>query len=320
MDKENTLLLMITLNQEDRKKIMDIGQKYGVNIEFYRDGMDLSEYKFFLFGFGKLREISKYTNMMKNPIMIQSLSAGVDMVDLRSIPKGTVFCSNAGAYSVPVAEHAFSMYLALSKNLLTNHMKMREGIFDQNTESDQIKGKTAGIIGYGGIGKEIGRLCKGAGMNLFVISRKEEDNVDFFGTLDKIDYVLRNSDVIFISIPLNKYTRNLIDKNKLNMMKEEAIIINVARGDIIKEEDLYEHLKSHKKFRAGIDTWWHEHPGRFSEKFDFLSLPNVLGSPHNSGIVKTMEQYEKAIENVSSCMRGERPKNIVKMEDYFDIL
>lgn len=320
MGKENTLLSMVLMNGEDGKKIIEIGQKYGVEIEFYRDDVDLSEYKYFLFGFGKLREISKYTKMMKNPVMIQSLSAGVDMVDLSSIPEGTIFCSNAGAYSVPVAEHAFAMYLALSKNLLANHMKMKEGVFDQHTESEQVKGKTAGIIGYGGIGKEIGRLCKGAGMNLFVISRKKEEGVDFFGGLDKIDYVLRSSNVVFISIPLNKYTRNLIDKKKLNMMKEDGIIINVARGPIIKEEDLYEHLKNNKKFKAGIDTWWNEYPDKFSEKFDFLSLTNVLGSPHNSGIVRTMEQYEKAIQNVSRCMRGETPKNIVKRDDYYDII
>jgi phosphoglycerate dehydrogenase-like enzyme len=120
---------------------------------------------------------------------------------------------------------------------------------------------------------------------------------------------------VVISIPLTAETEGLIGKRELELMKNDAILINVARGPIIKEKDLYEHLKSHPDFSAGIDAWWIE-PfkfGQFKINYPFFELPNLIGSPHNSAIVENImiEGASKAAENVKRFLNNEEIKGVV---------
>lgn len=179
----------------------------------------------------------------------------------------------------------------------------------------------AGVLGYGGIGREIGRLCRGIGMELQVISRKPvSENVSFSGNLDSLDMVLQSSDFVFISLPLNRYTKNLITSDKLKKMKKDAILVNVARAAIINEQDLYNHLRENPEFKAGIDVWWQEPitTGKYEMKYPFLDLPNVIGSPHNSGIVPDIDisAFMSALKNVELWMKTGKPHNVVRREDY----
>ncbi len=200
-------------------------------------------------------------------------------------------------------------------------MKMKNGVFDQRSPSIKLEGKMAGVLGYGGIGREIGRLCIGIGMELQVISRKPvSENVSFSGNLDSLDRVLQSSDFVFISLPLNRYTKNLITSDKLKKMKKDAILVNVARAAIINEQDLYNHLRENPEFKAGIDVWWQEPitTGEYEMKYPFLDLPNVIGSPHNSGIVPDIDinAFMSALKNVELWMKTGKPHNVVRREDY----
>ena len=97
-------------------------------------------------------------------------------------------------------------------------------------------------------------------MRIYAIntSGKSSESVEFIGTLDDVEQVLRKSDVVVITLPLNRATRGLIGKKELAWMKPDAILVNVARGALLDEEALYTHLKSHPTFLAGVDTWWEE--------------------------------------------------------------
>ena len=103
-------------------------------------------------------------------------------------------------------------------------------------------------------------------------------------------------------------------------MKPDAILVNVARGAIIDEKALYNHVKSHPSFLVGIDAWWTEPfmHGRFRMEYPFLELPNVLGSPHNSGVVPhvLVDATRQAVENVKYFLKGEKVMGIVQREDY----
>lgn len=315
-------LLILAKVPDDMKEVArKMAESIGMQAIFEEDGNDWSDVEALLSFIPKLRTMNSYISNLPKLKLIQTLSAGVDLLDFNQIPDNITVCSNAGAFALPVAEHAVSMAMALSKNLLSNHMKMKNGVFNQRSPSIKLEGKMAGVLGYGGIGREIGRLCRGIGMELQVISRKlVSENVSFSGNLDSLDRVLQSSDFVFISLPLNRYTKNLITSDKLKKMKKDAILVNVARAAIINEQDLYNHLRENPEFKAGIDVWWQEPitTGEYEMKYPFLDLPNVIGSPHNSGIVPDIDinAFMSALKNVELWMKTGKPHNVVRREDY----
>ena len=315
-------LLILAKVPDDMKEVArKMAESIGMQAIFEEDGNDWSDVEALLSFIPKLRTMNSYISKLPKLKLIQTLSAGVDLLDFNQIPDNITVCSNAGAFALPVAEHAVSMAMALSKNLLSNHLKMKNGVFDQRSPSIKLEGKMAGVLGYGGIGREIGRLCRGIGMELQVISRKPvSENVSFSGNLDSLDRVLQSSDFVFISLPLNRYTKNLITSDKLKKMKKDAILVNVARAAIINEQDLYNHLRENPEFKAGIDVWWQEPitTGEYEMKYPFLDLPNVIGSPHNSGIVPDIDisAFMSALKNVELWMKTGKPHNVVRREDY----
>ncbi|EQB68216.1 MAG: D-isomer specific 2-hydroxyacid dehydrogenase NAD-binding protein [Thermoplasmatales archaeon Gpl] len=315
-------LLILAKVPDDMKEVArKMAESIGMQAIFEEDGNDWSDVEALLSFIPKLRTMNSYISKLPKLKLIQTLSAGVDLLDFNQIPDNITVCSNAGAFALPVAEHAVSMAMALSKNLLSNHMKMKNGVFNQRSPSIKLEGKMAGVLGYGGIGREIGRLCIGIGMELQVISRKPvSENVSFSGNLDSLDRVLQSSDFVFISLPLNRYTKNLITSDKLKKMKKDAILVNVARAAIINEQDLYNHLRENPEFKAGIDVWWQEPitTGEYEMKYPFLDLPNVIGSPHNSGIVPDIDinAFMSALKNVELWMKTGKPHNVVRREDY----
>lgn len=315
-------LLVVAGNDSDiRKNIENICNSLNIDYEFSDKVEDWSGFEALLMGFGGLRKLSSYVHKMKDLKMIQTLSAGVDMINYDVLPKGVILCSNAGAFSRPVAEHAISLILGLSKRLVLNYEEMKEGKFDQRAQNKTVENSTLGIIGYGGIGREVAKLGRGLGMKVIAVSRRKTRwDKEVIGNLGHLNNLLRRSDVVVVSIPLNKFTRGLIDKTNLKKMKKSAMIINVARAEIIVQEDLYNHLKTNPEFMAGLDVWWKEpmSHGKFELDFPFLELKNVLASPHNSGIVQGQEYYAflKALENVKKWMIRVEPDNLVKVEDY----
>src|SRR6266566_4765763 len=169
---------------------------------------------------------------------IQLLSAGADHMPFAGLPSPTLVASNPGAYATPMAEHVLAMTLALAKRLLVENQKLRNGEFDQFTPNRLLAGMTAGILGFGGIGRATARLMRAFGMRIFAInsSGTSPEPTDFLGTLHDLEHVLRQSDVVVISLPLTSATRGLIGKQQLAWLKPDAILVNVARGAIIDEE------------------------------------------------------------------------------------
>ncbi len=260
--------------------------------------------------------------LLQNVKLIQLLSAGADAVPYSGLPNSVVIAGNVGAYAEPMAEHVLAMALALLKNLHREHQKMAEGEFDQKTLNRMLRGSVCAILGFGGIGKATARLMRALGVRVHAVntSGRTDEPVDFIGTMNDLRQVLSRADIVVISLPLTKATNGLIGKRELGWMKPDAVLINVARGDIVKETALYEHLVSHPDFRAGIDVWWVEpfKYGEFRTSYPFLTLPNFLGSPHNSAIVPgiTEEATQRAAENVKKFLKGEPIRGVVRREEY----
>lgn len=248
---------------------------------------------------------------------LQLLSAGVDLVSLDRLPEGMCVLNNAGAYAKPMAEHALSMYCALSKRLGIEHRNMRDGEFNQFTSTRWIRGSVCGIFGFGAVGAETARLLRALGVGVMAINRHGETDepVDFIGTPDDLDHVLRACDGMILSAPLTAETHGAIARDELSRMNDDAMLINVARGEIVDQDDLYEHLRANPEFQAGLEAWWIEpvRHGTFELDHPFFDLPNVIGSPHNSAMVPDAMELatEHAAENLRRAITSDDPDNVV---------
>jgi phosphoglycerate dehydrogenase-like enzyme len=252
----------------------------------------------------------------------QLLNAGVDSVDFSGFPEGLTVASNAGAYAGPIAEHVMAMTLSLAKRLPQRHAALAAGRFEKWLPSLVLDGAVCGILGFGGIGIATARLMRAFGARIHALNRTGETSepVEFLGTLAELDRVLAAADVLVVSLPLTRATRELIGARELSLMKPAAILVNVARGAIIDQAALYEHLRAHPDFSAGIDTWWHEPAGGepFHTGYPFFALPNIIGSPHNSSIVPgiMLSAARVAAGNVLRYLRGEKVTGLVRRSDY----
>ncbi len=253
---------------------------------------------------------------------IQLLSAGADRVDFGSLPEGAVLAGNVGAYARPMAEHVLAMTLALARRLPQRHAALARGEFDQAEPVLTLDGAVCAILGFGGIGTATARLFRALGGRIHAVntSGRTDEPADFIGTLADLDKVLADADVLVIALPLTRVTRGLIGARELALMKPSAIMVNVARGAIVDQQALYERLRDYPDFCAGLDAWWHEPSidGGFRTDFPFFDLPNLLGSPHNSGMAPGVltEAAGRAAGNVLRFLRGEPVTGVMRPEDY----
>ena len=265
-------------------------------------------------------EISRLENLR----FVQLIYAGADNIPVALIPKDVILASNAGAFAEPIAEHVLALTLALAKNLFPKYKLLCDGRFDRSGFNRKLKDGICGIIGLGGNGRKIAGTMRAVGMKVFGINRsgKTDAPVDFMGNVTDMKKVLQAADVIVVTTPLTRETRNLLGKKELTWMKPDAILINVGRGDVINQQALYTHLESNPDFRAGIDTWWSEPTGTEAFKLDypFFDLPNIIGSPHVADHVPRSMPYATriALENVRNFLMGKDIRGVLNRNDYLD--
>jgi phosphoglycerate dehydrogenase-like enzyme len=253
--------------------------------------------------------------------LIQFINAGVDFVPLKVFDPAILIASNGGAYAEPMAEHALAMVLAAAKRLLVEHEALKRGEFNQGKRNRSLAGGVCGVLGFGGIGVATARLMRALGMKIHAINRRgvSDEPTDWIGTPAGLDTMLKAADVLVISTPLTPATQGWIGARELGLMKPDAILVNLARGEIVDEAALFAHLQANPRFDACIDAWWIEpvRHGLFRMDFPFLSLPNVIGSPHNSASVPGTGEtgLRRAVANIRRALAGETPLYLVGPAD-----
>lgn len=256
-----------------------------------------------------------------NTRLLQFVSAGTDFVPMREFPETLNIAGNGGGYAEPMAEHCVMMALAAYKRLIIEHNKVAALEFDQFKPNRMLHGATCGILGFGGIGKATAHLMRALGTSIHAINRSgiTDETVDWIADTSKLPELLTNSDILVLSLPLTPASKNLIGTAELAAMKKDAVLINLARGEIIDEAALYAHLKANPEFTACIDAWWLEpvRHGHFAMDYDFTSLPNVIASPHNSASVSGWRNVAlgRALDNVRRALQGETPLYLVPPAD-----
>lgn len=253
--------------------------------------------------------------------LLQFVTAGVDYIPLKHFPDALPIAANGGAYAEPMAEHALAMTLAACKRLVVEHQKLAAGTFDQFRPNRMLSGRVCGIVGFGGIGHATARLMKAVGLKVHAINRSgaTAEPVDWIGPVTHLDQLLAVSDVVILSLPLTPATRGMIGARELGSMKPDAILVNLARGEIVDETALFDHLRHHPDFTACIDAWWVEpvRHGRFEMGHPFMTLPNVIASPHNSASVGGWREtaFRRAADNIARVYRGETPRHLVTLAE-----
>ncbi|MBV9861916.1 MAG: hydroxyacid dehydrogenase [Alphaproteobacteria bacterium] len=253
--------------------------------------------------------------------LLQFTSAGVDWVPLRDLPPELPVAGNGGASAEPMAEHVLAMALAAAKRLFIEQANLRNGEFNQFTKNRMLADGVCGILGFGGIGVATARLMRCLGMRIHAINRRGASDAptDWIATPERLDEMLAVADVLVLSLALTRVTEGMIGARELGLMKPDAILINVARGEIVEERALFDHLRANPNFTACIDAWWIEpvRHRRFAMNFPFLDLPNVIGSPHNSagGGVWRDVSLRRAVANCRRALRGETPLHLIGADE-----
>jgi glycerate dehydrogenase len=257
------------------------------------------------------------TELLRNAKLLQFTAAGIDWVPTRDLPPELPVAGNRGASAEPMAEHVVAMALAAAKRLFIEHDKLKAGEFNQRSPNKMLRGGVCGILGFGGVGRATARLMRAFGMKIHAINTRgqSDEPTDWIGPPEQLDEILAAADIFVVCTALTVKTEGMIGAHELSLMKDDAILVNVARGEIIDEAALYRHLKSHPRFFAGIDAWWVEpvRHRRFAMDHPFLDLPNVIGSPHNSaggGIWRDVS-LRRAVANCKRAILGETPLNLI---------
>lgn len=264
---------------------------------------------------------------MTNLRFIQSILAGVNHIPFASLGKDVLVSSNAGAYSEEVAEYAWALLLSAAKRVVELHVSLREQkwtlrrTLDEGSEITVMRGKVLGILGFGGIGHAVATIAKGFGMQVYAFSRKKSASkgVRVFTGPGGLTDLLKGSDAVVLALPLTSQTARIMNAKRLSEMKKDGILANVARGELVDEKAMYDHLAANQNFRYATDVWWYrENRESLKTDYPFLSLPNFIGTPHVSGPsgLATGRPVQLASENTVRFLKGLRPRNIVNPEDY----
>jgi phosphoglycerate dehydrogenase-like enzyme len=261
--------------------------------------------------FKPLKEMGEHLAVLHDGQLLQIVSAGLDDLPFDSLPPGVLVAGNSGAFARPMAEHALAMALCLAKRLPEEDAAMRRGQFNQMAPNLLLCGKKAAVLGLGGAGKAVAGLLRALGMEIFALntSGRTDEPVAFVGTRDDLATILADAQLVVLTLPYTHLTHELIGAREMAMLRPDAILVNVARGEIIDQKALYEHLRTHPACKAGLESWWVEplRHGRFELAAPLLDLPNLLASPHNSFNVPEWPRLalEAAFANAGRFLRGE---------------
>lgn len=221
-------------------------------------------------------------SQFKNLRFIQLTSAGYDRVDMDYVREHNIEIHNAkGVYSIPMAEFAVCGVLSIYKQLRSFFRNQDSHAWEKNRGLKELFGKTATIVGCGSVGTECAKRFKAFGCRIEGINRsnRSDEAYDRIQTSDKLDEILPVSDVLILAVPLTSDTEKLIDRKRLELLPENAVIVNISRGKIIDETALAELLKSGRIAGAVLDVFENE---PLTEDSPIWSVPNLIATPHNS--------------------------------------
>ena len=223
----------------------------------------------------------KILSQLPNLKLISKYGVGLDMIDLHAMSKYNVKLAwTPGINKRSVSELVIAAAISLMHRSVFANSEVKKNKWYQ-IRGRQLSKCTIGIVGCGNIGKDLVSLLKPYNCKILVNDIINYDNFYKSNNLiaTDLDYLLENSDIITLHLPLNGQTKNIINKKRLELLKKNSIIINYARGGLIDEKALKECLINKKIAGAALDVFKTEPP----QNNDFYNIDNVLITPHIGG-------------------------------------
>lgn len=219
-------------------------------------------------------------DQLPNLKIIAKYGVGLDNIDIEACVKRNIKIGwSGGVNKSSVAEMALGFMLALSRNLYITSNQLKSGVWNKNGGM-LLTGKTVGIIGVGNIGKELIEILTPFNCRILVNDLVDLSEYTKTGLMQvEKDIIFKESDFISIHTPLNNETRNLINIDVFNKMKNTSFLINTARGGIVNEKDLKYALTNGLIAGAALDVYEIEPP----TDLELLQLPNLICTPHTGG-------------------------------------
>lgn len=243
---------------------------------------------------------------------VVSLPAGADHVPFARLPHRAQILSLHGPNATTIAEHATALLLAAAKRIVPDHEAMRAGRFDQARRSKRIAGAHLVVVGAGPIGGEVLRLGRALGMRTTCVraSGAPHPHADATVPARALHDALASADALVLAVPLTRATRGLIGARELAAMRQDAILVNVARGKLVDRDAVAAHLDAHPAFTLATDVWW-RYPKDEEEGWDepLARRPNVVATPHAAALVPEyrLAMVEAAARAVQALRAGRLP-------------
>lgn len=255
---------------------------------------------------------------MRSVKLIQQPSVGYQHIDIQACREAGIRVANtAGANTIAVAAHAICAAMSLLKNVFLAARTTVRGEWNQLTVRPQeLSGKTWGIVGMGRIGQALARRLIPFGVAIlyydpFRLPAESERSLGAgYAALDEL---LRNSDIISLHCPMSRETEGLIGRESIAAMKPTALLVNVARGEVVDEEALADALRAGKIAGAALDVFAGE-PIAPDSPFLPMDGDRVLLTPHVAGVTieSQMRIIAMSIENVAAVIPGREPESIIE--------
>jgi phosphoglycerate dehydrogenase-like enzyme len=247
--------------------------------------------------------------------LIQQCGAGIEGVDLAAAAEKNIYVANVPTDSSGNADSVAELGIYLMVGLSRRFRTMDDSFRDRRMGEPQgisLSGKTAGIVGLGGIGQALVRRLKAFDMKLMGIRRhapllaREELGLDWSGGPEDLGEMLRRSDYVLLCVPLSDATARIMNGKTFPLMKKGSFLINLARGGLVDRSALEEALRTGTIAGAGLDVFWEEPPGPEDPVFRY----NVLVTPHIAGStdVSLRGIVEAVADNIERVGRGEQPR------------
>lgn len=261
-------------------------------------------------------------NKLNNLRVICIHGAGYDQIDIDSANKNGVYVLNVpGGNANGVIELTIGLIINSTRRLYDSilHLKHNKNWNVAKITGSELCGKKLGIIGFGKIGQGVAHRALSFGMDIkaydpYISKESFGETEDNLNICDNMDEIFTDSDVVTLHLPLTSETKNLINSQKLDLMKNNCILINTSRGPLINEDDLYEALSSKKIGGAALDVFSTE---PIDNQSKFFNLDNVILTPHIGGSTKeALERIAKvAGENILTFLKTEQANNLVNLPE-----